>query len=339
MLQLDSTLLAPKIAQAMAYAGWGLPPLNWATRANQTAQSMLDDADDANLFAPHQVSDETMASAVRALLYLWSGWPVYCHMWTASVPEIEKQYLAAMAERHNGNFEESKTHLQQLPDRPIDDALAKLAIQLIGDHTETPLKKFRDLVKLGKAWEPFAFTDLIMQADNDSFSHASEEIIQKLQWQEFNLLMHRCYLAATGVDITKQEQTQAPAKPTRRSERPSPARVQRNKPLQPKSHAKPSGDKPSQAATGKNAAPSNIRIKCPKCKYVSKFPESARGQTVKCGGCATAIRIAGGDKQPQSSDKVRLACPKCGAVAAHPESNRNKKVSCHKCRATFLFAA
>ena len=341
MVQLDSTLLAPKIAQVMAYTGWGMPPLNWATRANQTAQSILDDSEDTALFAPHPVSNEAMASAVRALLYLWSGWPVYCHMWTASVPEIEKGYLAAMAERHNGNAEESKAYLQQLSDRPIDAALADLATHLISDHAETALKNFREVVQLDGAWEPFAFTDLVMQANNGDFSHASEEVIQKLQWHEFNLLMHRCYLAATGVDVTKKEQTKAPTKPTRRTERPSPARLRQTTPAAIHNQASPSNTQPTEAAINKSksAEPSNIRIKCPKCKIVSKFPESSRGQMVKCGGCGTAIRIAGGEKPQPQSDKIRLACPKCKAVAAYPESHRNKKVSCSKCRATFLFAA
>jgi ribosomal protein S27E len=349
MLELDGTRFSPKISQVMSATGWGLPLLDWSTRANQTAKNILNGAE-IDLFKPHEVLDEPMSVAVRALLYLWAGWPADCDMWAAACPEVERAYIVSLAQRHQGKAEESKAQMQQLAERPLDAPMAKFALSTIGDHTDAKLTRFKELVKFGDAWEPFAFTDIYQQARQGDFSRAAEETIRTLQWQEFNLMLQRCYLAATGVDVTKHAQSQSTGdnKPAWKKNQPPPRRSQpAAPPAAGKQQSKTSGKStPKEQAASEDpksddtkSDSTGVRIKCPKCQKVVKFPESARGHSVRCPGCSHGLRISGGDAKDAKPSSARVKCPKCGSVASYSEAHRNKKVACLKCRSSFLFAA
>ncbi len=348
MLEINASTLAPKVAQAISLLGWGLPPLDWAPRANQAAKSLLEQAEDQHLFTPQPVESEEMALAVRAMLYLWAGWPDECLMWSAAAPERERLYVQALAYRQQKKAHESKACLQPLTENPLEqlyESLAGLADQLILDSAEAPIKRFRDLIKLGQAWEAFAFTDLFEQARDGKFNHASEEIVRKLQWQEFNQLFHHCYRTATGVDITKSDETL-----TTRTDTPAWKKNLNTPRVRPVKIERPAdADTATAKAAPKRQTPEKIddkpcgvRIKCPKCNHISVVPDSSRGKPVKCSRCSGVLRVAGGDGQHAAAGKAkmtRLACPKCRSVAAYTESSRGKKVACLKCRTSFLFAA
>ncbi len=345
MLKLDATLMAPTVSQVMSVTGWGLPPVDWGKRANQSAKNTLDNCEDAELFAPQDLASEPMAGAVRALLYLWTGWPGDCQMLSGAAPEDERLYISALAYRHEGKAEESKSQFQQLTDRrPHDVKLAKLATELISDNAEPSLKRFRDLIALGEAWETFAFTDLLAQAKEGKLNLAGEEIARKLQWEEFNLLLHSCYLAATGEDIeVKEQQVKVDKTPAwRKNQSSSSSRMRADRSQRTdSSRAAASATKPSDTKVSKSQ-PTEIKIKCPKCKHVSSVSTSSRGQAIKCGGCGVGIRVAGGDDNPTSNhpaNSIKLACPKCRNVGSYAASARGGQVACSKCRTTFLFAA
>jgi hypothetical protein len=44
------------------------------------------------------------------------------------------------------------------------------------------------------------------------------------------------------------------------------------------------------------SSPETLRVMCPNltCRKILAVPESARGKTVRCRGCATNIRVPGG---------------------------------------------
>ncbi len=312
MLQLDATILSSKASAIFSLSGWGLPALDWTKRANQQAKALLDDVEDDALFAPQQVKDEAMAAAVRALMYLWTGWPDHTSMLAGALPEKERLYTLGLAYRQMNKIDESKTQFQQLTERPFDEELAEVTAELISDHAEAPLKRFRDLIQLGQAWEPFAYTDLFLQAKDGSLSMRGEEVVRKLQWQEFNLLMQRCYLAATGVDITKRE-----AAVVSRQVEPAWKRNMPAKKIQPiaQSPQAPAGK------AGKKEKEKNGKSKDAAAKESAQAEPSAA------------------PAKPKEPENARLKCPKCGNVAVYSKSFRGKKVACLKCRTAFQYAA
>lgn len=351
MLEIDATKLAPNPSQIMAMLGWGMPPLNWQDRHNTTAKSLLEEAaEDSDLFKPQAVQDEALATGVRALLYLWTGWPNDAQMWAAAAPEKERLYIAALAYRHAGNSEESKTQFQALEENPFSDEMCRSAKGLISDHADVLLKRFRDLIELGQAWESFAFTDLLDQARDGDFSHGAQEILRKLQWQEFNMLLQRCYEGATGKDITKRE-AQARVVESEPAWKRNKAAQDRIRPAPSAPSRKPATEQPGQGDKGANGKDvdnkeeeksKHFAVKCPKCKKSVAVSESARGKSVKC-KCGHSLRIAqaGTDGEPVKAPKTtaRLVCPKCRNAANYSVTYRGSKVACLKCRTSFMFAA
>ncbi|MEQ8845300.1 MAG: hypothetical protein RIB58_10645 [Phycisphaerales bacterium] len=53
----------------------------------------------------------------------------------------------------------------------------------------------------------------------------------------------------------------------------------------------------------------SIRIMCPNltCRKVLAVPSTARGKTVRCRACGTAIRIPGGQATPTKDDRRKRA--------------------------------
>jgi hypothetical protein len=99
MYDLDPAQLPPAIASLVFSRGRGVPPLQWTGRPNPLAARSLGELDDAKLFQRLGLANEAMASAVRALLYLWNGWPAEANQQVMTAPEAERNYIAAIGER------------------------------------------------------------------------------------------------------------------------------------------------------------------------------------------------------------------------------------------------
>jgi len=347
MLDIDASKLTPKIAQIMSLVGWGIPPLDWTERHNTTAKTILDENEDVALFKSQTIKDEAMATAVRALLYLWTGWPSDCQMWAVAAPDKERFYVMGLSYRQLRKLDESKSQLQQLVENPLSDGLARLSKELISDHADILLKRFRDLIELGQAWEAFAFSDLLEQARDGEFNHGAQEILRKLQWQEFNMLFQRSYEAATGVDITKRD---AQAKQISKEPAWKRNQVQQHRTRPPASA--PSKPSPAESRKGSDSKSeketekednksSKIRLKCPKCKSATTVSESARGHSVKCVKCSHLLHVASKTDETKATERktAKLICPKCHNAASYSLAHRGKKVACLKCRTSFMFAA
>ncbi|MEE8384934.1 MAG: hypothetical protein V3S01_03345, partial [Dehalococcoidia bacterium] len=124
MLNLDLSQLPSEMTALFMQRGSGLPPLHWPSYANRIAKATLDEIDDAKLFRRSNLADESMGAAVRALLYLWSGWPDDCKMQAQAAPEKERIYLDSLIAQQGDEAEQAKTLLQQLDSHPIHKPLA-----------------------------------------------------------------------------------------------------------------------------------------------------------------------------------------------------------------------
>ena len=76
--------------------------------------------------------------------------------------------------------------------------------ELFGSSPDEAFNRFREILKLNGAWEPYAFIDLYEQARADEMKITVGEFVRKMQRQEFTSLLGHCFQAATGGEVTKQ---------------------------------------------------------------------------------------------------------------------------------------
>ena len=220
MIELQYSKVAPTIASLLQAKGTALPEVQWSSNQVAAAKKTLDASDDVQLFAPSPLKDESMAAAVRALLYLWNGWIDESSMYAQGARPKESLFILALSERHHGRADQAKAFFQQLNDHPIYESLVKVANELIGSSPDDALKRFSEILRFNGAWEPFAFNDLYEQARVDETKITVGEFIREMQRQEFSLLFGHCYKAVTDEDILKHTKVAdtSTIKPRRRDE-------------------------------------------------------------------------------------------------------------------------
>ena len=203
MIELDYSRAALTIASLLQAKGTALPAVQWLDNKVASAKKTLDASDDAQLFAPSTVKDESMAAAIRALLYLWNGWIDESSMYAQGARPKESLYVLALSERHRGHKDQAKAFFQQLNDHPIYESLVKVANELIGSSPDESLKRFKEILRFNGVWEPFAFNDLYEQARAHETKIMVGEFVREMQRQEFFLLFGHCYKAVTDEDLLK----------------------------------------------------------------------------------------------------------------------------------------
>lgn len=234
-----------------------------------------------------------MGGAVRAALYLWNGWFAECAMYAQAAPEKEQLYLSALCERQLGHTNECKAILQQLEDHPVFGLLSEYSLEIIGLGSDPPLKRFKGVLELGGTWEPFAFVDLYEQARMDKLCHPTKRIVCSMQCREFELLFAHCYEAATGRPLPRKAAVTTVA---RRKPKPRPKERATCTPT-PETNAANSKPEGTLKRTLKKKEPV-VGVACPKCDQKMVFPESHRGQKVKCRKCDAVLLI------PRKTDSV-----------------------------------
>ena len=282
MPHLDHAHLPPEIAKLLLLRGAGTPPLEW--NAVRAAKQSLDAiAGDADLFRGVSISDDTMAGAVRALLYLWNGWPAECVMHAQAVPDPERAYLEALAARQQGDTPAAKSFCHRLGEHPIFKPLADDAIKSIGQKSESPLQRFRSILEMGETWEPHAFLDLREQARAaNKVGLTGVELVCELQRTEFEMLFAYCYRSVTGRDATRPPEEKA--KLPRKAPRPSPSRRKSTRTPPPTSRKKVDPAPPA-------APPTMLKVRCPKCTKTMPVPSTICGRAVNCINCGTAFMV------------------------------------------------
>jgi len=66
MIELEYSKMAPTIASLLQAKGTALPTVQWLDNQIASAKKTLDTSDDAQLFSPSTLKNESMAAAVRA---------------------------------------------------------------------------------------------------------------------------------------------------------------------------------------------------------------------------------------------------------------------------------
>lgn len=347
MLDIDPSQLPTEISNLLLTRGEVLPPLHWPSCANRNAAAMLDELSDAKLFGRSRIANEAMAGAVRALLYLWNGWPNECSTVAQAAPPTERSYLDALCARQTGDAARAKSLLQQVGAHPIYGPMATHGIRILAGTPDPLLVRFRQMLEVSEAWEPFLFTDLYDQGRTGKLKAQTEQDVRQLQCWEFELLFRHCCEAATGQSM--------PRSAGHRSVSAREENLVRMRDLAKKHQTKRAPRDGAPANKAKSAPPtvapqagSTIAVACPKCHSTLGLPGSARGNVVHCSKCATAFRVPDKTAPPRPPDAtsqggvpastspastVAVQCPKCGNVLVIPESARGNAQKCTKCGA------
>ncbi len=347
MLNIDLSQLPPEINALLLRRGTGVPPLHWSGHAIRAGRDALELLDDDSLFHHKELADEGMAGAIRALLYLWLGYPDDCLMYAQSVPDPHQAFLTGLAARHNGQTDEAKTGFQKFDDHPILKPLADFALKAIGKSASRPISRFKGMLEMGGVWEPFLFIDLYEQARAEKLTQRDEEIVRQIQCMEFELMFRHCFEAATGRKIQVQSAASATDQEARRAmsrrlaKRHRPGRA----PQAPKSAETPKAELATQSEPKPTLGGGKITVICPTCRKALKVPAASRGKVERCGNCRTALKVptggSDGANEPSglnaSTDQtISVACPKCASTFRVPQSIRGKAEKCVHCGAKFL---
>ncbi len=369
MIELDPSQFAPEVKSLLIARGQDDPPLQWNARPNRIAANTLDDMQNSKLLGSKVFADEAQVASVRALLYLWNGWPREARGEAKNAPELERILIDAIVERQAGNTEPAKTALRKVGVHPIFKVLAFQAMQGITGNNPS-LIRLRQTVQQYQLWEPFLFVDVFQQALAGKFNEDEAKTIRSLQLAEFTLLFRYCYEQATGETVGHNAKAASHAQKidTQRT------RELAKKHRDAKRKSTPSSPSPEQAAkTPEQPSPTPapdpgvITVTCPKCKKPAPLPVAARGQGHQCGGCGAKFLVP--QAQPNSAPPAKgtapvngsapakgsaptmpgsapaapsanagmigMRCPKCQHAQPVPEANRGQAHRCIACGAAF----
>ncbi|MBU0717372.1 MAG: zinc-ribbon domain-containing protein [Planctomycetes bacterium] len=294
MIDLDLDQLAPEVAAILMARGTEPPPLQWHVKPSSIAKENLNAAtDDTVLLKQQELADDSMAAAVRALLYLWGGWPGDANMFAQAAPDRERLCICALSERQAGHPDEAKKLFREVEPFPFYPTLMSYAVYAIGLGTDPPLRRLRGTLEMGQTWEPFAFIDLYEQARAGKLCGPAEHAVRQIQCREFELLLVHCYEQATGRSVpTTSSNVGAPRarpKPVRIRPQSMPSVSGAGGPKGNADTAKPGPPKPPRCPLDRQGP--QFGVLCPKCQAVVVVPESRRGAKEKCQKCGTSFMV------------------------------------------------
>lgn len=287
MFEFDLSKISADIAQLLMTNGTGTRPIEWKQQRNHLAKKLLDDCDDVILFEILRLKSTEMAEAVKALLFLWGGWPVEAVKLARSAGQAEKLYITALCERQLGHTDLAKQLFQAMGTHPIFQQLAEYILKSIRPGGDEALKQIKDLIESNEGWEPLAIIDFYEQARLAKISPVAREAISNMQTKEFELLFGYCYENATGKSIAKRRLL-SEAEEKRREEEHKHYLAERRMAPQRKPN------KSSNTTSRKNNTPKSdgkVRILCPYCRTMALVMDAKRGQKHQCIKCGAFFLV------------------------------------------------
>jgi len=316
LMELARLDFAPEVTAMLLARGTALPALVWHGRPNHAAKTTLDAIDDAKLFGRDAVSDPHMAAAVRSLLYLWNGWPDDCHMHSQGAGTQERAFLEGIRQRHAGNTEQAKAAFRELNGYSPYQKLARRALELIGPHGDPLLQRLKQIVELDGQWEPFMFVDVFEQARTGKLDSAGEELVRRIQAEEFALLFIHFYQQAVGKTVGSRGRDETATDGESNLKRMRELIQKRKSASVRRSGSAQRRRQSSPTLTGTSQGPSDgsekdikavkpaggfIRVACPKCHHVLRLPESVRGGHHLCSQCGIIFAIPAKTEPPTTA--------------------------------------
>ena len=229
-----------------------------------------------------------------------------------STPAARKQtFITALAERHLAHTDPAKKWFQQLGPHALFTPLFERAQVMLRTESDPQIKRFRDIIEMNKAWEPFAFIDLYEQTRVGKLSPVGEQAVCKLQDLEFELIFNHCFVGATGCVILKHR-VMSEADEQRREQEYRKRLVERRD-REERQRKSAESKKALEAEIEKPKAPAappptpKTKVLCPKCGTLVYVDESLRGKPARCFKCNAAFLVP---KKKPDSGPVRALVPR-----------------------------
>lgn len=326
MFHLDPSLLAPEIAALLISRGQGVPPLIWNTRPNRIAAKTLDDIQLPQLFDRPSVPNTQMASAARALLYFWNGWPAEALKEAELAHEPEKAFISALCARQAGDPNRAKECFQAVGEYSVFHALGQHAVQGLMGCPDPLLVRFQKAITLCEMWEPFLFVDLYEQARAEKLKDEVVQIICTLQGLEYEYLFQYCYESATGEKLVKKSAAQEVDTETNR---------QRTRELAEKHRAKAERhkkDRKEDTGATEAAKPAAPQTPVAPPTFVGGSPTHVGTPSVS----GTPMHSPSVARPTANGPSLVISCPKCRSSVEMPVAMRGTRQACGRCGAAFL---
>ena len=354
MFTVEIIRLPSEVASMLMVRNRDMLPLRWQTQPNRRGKNALDEMSDQRLLGDTPIIDDSATASVRALLYLWNGWPDDAKMHAQLAPQNERLYVTAFCERMLGRWEAARQLFKQVEEMPFLGALLECAQELSRGNDIEPVEKMLREFEESQTWDHFAFTRLLAEAAGGRLGLAGEQLASRIQLKEFELLFNHCYEEATAVRVLvetrSQPQASAPKIRKREPARKPPARhSQRSAMVGDEVGAK---SRPVEASRGKTDGPvrqeprheATFRVICPLCGAMIELPSGAEGGKSKCTRCGGVFSVtgkaAGRPAATQSpSSEVVVCCPICQTMYHFPPSVRGSNRRCSRCGTVFSVSA
>jgi len=337
MPDLGQLELPSAIATLLRLRHEALPPLQLQDGANRAAKAALDALGaDVELFGKCHVANAELATAVRGLLYLWTGWPHECAACGRQLGGTEGNYLLGLAARQLGETERSRQAFQQVGAHPIYPPLAAAAQPLIGSAAEGMLAQFQRTLEQLQSWDPFAFAELHGQCLQRKHPAMVERVVRGLQRRELEMLLVHCLEGVLGARLGRSLPRPVD-EDGRRREREISRRLER---AEDDRREKQRAER-SRLAPVTLSPPAQVRIKCPKCRAAMTVAAGLRGKKTTCAACSAEFLVPVEKSLVGAAPLARpggvgVRCPNCQHLAVLPPAARGQPHVCARCAAKFL---
>jgi len=283
-----------EVAKLLLCRGSDTFTLLWPESQNLLGKKVLEQGNDSLLFGGLGIHDLKMACAVRALLYLYTGWPVEAERCAAQAAPSEHAYIAGLCARHQTQSDAAKEWFQKLGKYALLGPLGERASQLLRSESDPPLKQYREAIEKDRLWKPFAFIDLFDQARTGKLSPTGERLVGRLQDLEFEMLFSHCFAVATGQNIAGRR-VLSEAEDERRQQEYRRRMAQRRERIE-RTRKRVESQKTAQKVEKKTETQlpprePKVKVLCPKCGVLVFVAESLRGKPARCIKCNSLFLV------------------------------------------------
>lgn len=353
MVAIEVVRLSPEVASMLMVRNREALPLCWQNQPNRRGRNALEEMSDERLFGDAVFLDDRLKTTIRALLYLWNGYPDQATECVRSAPCGEGLYLIALANRMLGRWPAAEEVFSRLPEQPFLPTLLSCAKEICTACGSQLMVSVQEVFEQLQKWDHQLFTALFQQAAAGQIGLAGEHVVSQIQYSEFELLFSHCYEKTTGtrVLIETRKQSESAAMKLRKREpakKSASSRSQRAEVLAVESKHRTAVVNDSKGKTQSPARedPPAFRVSCPSCRATIMLPAGARGTKSRCGRCG-GLFVVSRKEAPVSGcaaggaalSAVVIACPICQTMHDLPPSARGTNRRCSRCGTVFSVGA
>lgn len=161
---------------------------------NSSAKAALEALDLELAFAPHHISDRTMAEGCRSAVWLYHDYLDTSHTISQQLDTGTGSYWHGIMHRREPDYPNSKYWFRRIGDHAIYPALKEEAAAIASRTDRLPEETA--FLTTQSSWDPNTFIDLCEAANLGRVP--AEDLCQRIQQREWELLFDYSYHHAVG---------------------------------------------------------------------------------------------------------------------------------------------